>query len=202
MTPILDVSKFGSCQAIQGFSYRVFTSGKVVNYRGETPIREIGCLNQAGYVRVTMTARNLDATVTYGREFVHRLVAQAFIPNPEGLPEVDHVDGDKLNNAVSNLRWVSRAENMEAAFKRKGNWLAKYSGQTGQRVRSITPAGITYFNSALEAAKLMGNPRRAANICKAIQTGRIAYGAYWSKASTPEEVAKASVKENTLPTSV
>ena len=47
-------------------------------------------------------------------EYIHRLVAKTFIPNPENLPQVDHIDGDKSNNHVSNLRWVSGYDNIHA----------------------------------------------------------------------------------------
>lgn len=48
---------------------------------------------------------------------IHRLVAEAFIPNPYGLPEVNHIDGNKENNNVYNLEWVSHQDNMRHAYK-------------------------------------------------------------------------------------
>lgn len=63
---------------------------------------------QAGYKRVSLYKNDKD------RKFmVHRLVAQAFIPNPNNKPFIDHIDGNRANNKVDNLRWVTHSENMK-----------------------------------------------------------------------------------------
>lgn len=68
-----------------------------------------------GYYRVKMVSDDGEKKTF----LVHRLVALAFIPNPDNKAEVNHIDGDRLNNDVSNLEWVTREENMKHAHSLK-----------------------------------------------------------------------------------
>lgn len=65
-----------------------------------------------GYLRVGLSKNNKQKYY-----LVHRLVAQAFIPNPDGKEQVNHINGIKSDNNVSNLEWVTCSENMIHAFR-------------------------------------------------------------------------------------
>lgn len=49
--------------------------------------------------------------------YIHRIIAELFIPNPSNLPEVNHIDRNRLNNNVNNLEWVDRIDNMKHAME-------------------------------------------------------------------------------------
>lgn len=68
--------------------------------------------NNRGYLRVGLCFKE---KVRY--ESIHRLVAEAFIPNRKNLPEVNHINGNKLDNRVENLEWVTKGQNQIHAYK-------------------------------------------------------------------------------------
>ena len=105
--------------------------------------------------------------------YVHRLVAEAFIPNPDHLPEVNHKDGCKQNNAVSNPEWVNRSQNMRHAYRnglRPTTRIAAYT-KTGEFVKS--------FDSENDAVKFCGVNYNAAisNCLRGIT--KTAHGYVW-----------------------
>lgn len=93
-------------------------------------------LTNRGYKRV-----NLSKDKAVKRVHVHRLVAEAFIPNPNGYDTVDHIDGNKLNNCVDNLQWISRADNIrKAGNKRNQGAKPVICIESGKVYRSIGQA--------------------------------------------------------------
>ena len=85
-----------------------------------------------GYARVHLTDNDGKRT----GHFVHRLLAAAYIPNPDNKRCVDHIDGDKTNNALSNLRWCSHKENTKFAIDLK-LWNPKTANAKEIRAKAV-----------------------------------------------------------------
>lgn len=85
-------------------------------------------INVDGYLTVTLHKNKKRIT-----KFVHKLKAQAFIPNPQNFPEVNHKDGNKLNLNLDNLEWCTKEQNMVHAIVNKlrnRDKISKYYGVT------------------------------------------------------------------------
>lgn len=150
--------------------------------------------NQKRYCKPTILKQVKDNNCRYyhvtlhdhGKQksyLVHRLVAMAWIPNPENLPEINHIDENIFNNVVTNLMWVDRLTNvrhgtgMERARKAKINHpsnsipIAEYS---------LDGELVAIYPSAVEAHRQKGYNAGCINNCI---HGRLhtAYGKYWKQ---------------------
>jgi hypothetical protein len=119
--------------------YLVYKSGEIFSiYQNRFLIKH---LSNNGYHRVQMGN---------SKKSIHRLVASCWIPNPDNKPEVNHKDGNKLNNHASNLEWVTRSENAIHGFvngliplRNKRKYLAdevpmiRTDRESGMRIKDI-----------------------------------------------------------------
>jgi hypothetical protein len=89
---------------INGFEgkYWISNLGRVRGIKSTLKLKP----KDTGYTQV-----NLYKSSKYITKLIHRLVAEAFIPNPDNLPQIDHIDGNRENNCVTNLRWCTPSEN-------------------------------------------------------------------------------------------
>jgi hypothetical protein len=150
-----DIENFEGIYQISNFG-RVKSLDRVIDTRnGKSTIKGV-IVNPCGkpYLFVYLSKNNKSKY-----HAIHRLVAQAFIPNLENKPQVNHIDGDKTNNVVSNLEWVTQSENMLHAYRiglekpRAGS----SNGWSKVKMKIIMPNGEEMlFNSVTECAEFAG----------------------------------------------
>lgn len=126
-----------------------------------------------GYLTVGLHTSNHRLVVRR----VHRLVAAAWIPNPENKPEVDHIDREKSNNAVSNLRWVTNAENRDNR--------ATQSTRRGRSIVQLTntdpPIEIRRWESIAQVGREHGLCTKSiTNVCKGKPHSKTCGGFRWA----------------------
>lgn len=123
---------------IEGFEglYQVSNIGKIKSLY--TNKETFGSPHSHGYKIVSLTKNK-----KHSKRYIHRLVADAFIPNPDNKPQVNHIDGDKTNNCVKNLEWSNNSENNKHSYRILGN------RKQSKKVKNIKTD--KYYNSIAEA---------------------------------------------------
>lgn len=164
---LYEVSNFGRVKSLNCYNYK------------EPRIMKLG-KRQDGYLSVGLSKNNTQKT-----RIVHRLVAEAFIPNPNNLEMVNHRDEDRTNNHVENLEWCTRAYNQVYSiklhperkqlfadnFKRRSSWTKKGIAHTNIKKVAIVDEHNNiikiYDNSSVAGKELDILPGNIAAVCKA-----------------------------------
>jgi len=142
---------------IKGFEgiYQVSSFGKIKSFKQ----------HKGGYVLSIKNKKRgyLNVVLHKGKKFksikVHRLVAETFIPNPENKLEVNHKDGNKQNNHVNNLEWVTPKENIADAMKRTPQMVAGMNHYN----RYVRPKIIQQFTLSNQFIAEYPNAKEAEN---------------------------------------
>lgn len=132
--------------------------------------------NHKGYKVVDL----VDHEQKHKYRLVHRLLAQAFIPNPMNKPQVNHIDGIKDHNVLENLEWVTNSENQLHAYKHGLNVRSDKAGRPRKAVLQIdkdTNEVIKRFETCKAAGNQFGSPSTIRRCC--IGSSHTAYGYKW-----------------------
>ena len=158
-----------NCGRVRSIDHEVKSLGGWRTVKGRVLKQRV----EHGYCRVQLS---IDKS-SHPHKQVHRLVAEAFVPNPENKPEVNHIDGCKTNNCSDNLEWVTSSENSIHALE---NGLQSHkSDEEMQKMWEASSKPVIrddgeWYASASKAAESIGAER--SSVAKAIRRGSSIYG--------------------------
>jgi hypothetical protein len=154
--------------------YQISSLGNIKSHQGDSPRLLKGGYDRDGYHLILLY--NEKGRVS---KRVHRLVAEAFIPNPDKKPQVNHKDGNKKNNNLDNLEWASNSENITHSFVKLG----KQNQFTKQHVAVVqkdlkTGEILKVYESAKKATKNGFHRQSIVGCCRGYRKSHKGYS--WS----------------------
>ena len=130
---------------VQGFeNYKISKDGNVYNNKSNKILKPF--LTDRGYLRVSLFKDNKIHPIR-----IHRLMAFTYLPLIDGKNEVNHINGNKLDNSLQNLEWCSRSENIKHAFK-----LGLCSREPKRKTTIINTNNGLFYETIKEAANSIG----------------------------------------------
>lgn len=130
-----------SCEFRMHYGYRVYPNGKILSIKSKRFLKEC---TSGEYKKYCLCINGKPFSIN-----THRLLSELYISNPENKEQVNHIDGNKHNNLLENLEWVTRSENGKHSFK---NGLQKVTRPT----KKVIDLDGTIYESAKEAAIKLG----------------------------------------------
>lgn len=174
---LYQVSNIGRVRSLSRSFIQTHRNGKVfTNFKPGFLLKNL--IDKRGYHTVGLRYKNKRQ-----RAKVHRLVGIAFILNPENKPQINHIDGVKTNNIVSNLEWATNAENVQHSYDvlgRKKWMLGKTETYNSKKTAQYTLNGelVKIYPSAAAAGRAF-NKDKGLIALRAREGGGICYGYKW-----------------------
>lgn len=205
--PIFNLNKIRKHKYIKADVYVLNGEYKVKNFDDDLiwkkhPLYNILVSNKADIISFPNSGHNFYKVIcTFKRydgykqiridnknKYVHRIVAETFIPNPNNYPEINHIDENKSNNNVNNLEWCTRDYNTSYSISKKIEQIDINTGKV-----------IKIWDSANQAAKFYnGSSLNILNVCKNIYKYNTAYGYFWRFVGSENTIKENKCKKKIL----